>query len=85
MRYRFSLHARRQIAERGIPLRVVCDALEAPQQVVPQHGGRMAHQSRVEFSGRSLLVRVIVDGSVDPALVVTVYWTTRIGKYWRET
>ena len=29
-----------------------------------------------------MLLRVIVDGSVDPAVVVTAYRTTKIEKYW---
>jgi hypothetical protein len=30
------------------------------------------------------LLRVIVDDGVDPAVVVTVYRTTKIEKYWKS-
>jgi hypothetical protein len=30
------------------------------------------------------LLRVIVDDALDPAVVVTVYRTTKIEKYWKE-
>ena len=42
------------------------------------------YQSRHDFGGMIFLVRVVVDRSVAPAMVVTVYRTTKIGKYWRK-
>ena len=41
-----------------------------------------AYQSRCEIGGKMFLLRVIVDDSVDPAVVVTAYRTTKIEKYW---
>ena len=41
---------------------------------------------KVEFDdGRIFLLRVIVADDVDPLLVVTVYRTSKIEKYWRQT
>jgi hypothetical protein len=34
--------------------------------------------------GKMFLVRVIIDDGVDPAVVVTVYRTTKIEKYWKN-
>jgi hypothetical protein len=41
--------------------------------------GREVRQSRVGAS----VVRVIVDRSPDDIVVVTVYRTTKVAKYWR--
>lgn len=43
----------------------------------------MAYQSQIEFHGKMFLLRVIVAQDVEPEVVVTVYRTSRIGKYWR--
>ena len=39
-------------------------------------------QARIEFQGKSYLVRVFVDVDRSPAEVVTVYRTSNIAKYW---
>ena len=66
------------------PLDVVEKVLESPEQVIPERGGMEVYQSRHDFGGMIFLVRVVVDRSVAPAMVVTVYRTTKIGKYWRK-
>jgi len=76
-------HAREQMERREIPAAVVDAVLGKPEQVTVEDQGRRAHQSRFDLGGRIFLVRAIVDASVDPAVVVTVYRTSRIGKYWR--
>ena len=43
-----------------------------------------AYQSKCEISGKLFLVRIMLDDSVDPAVVVTAYRTTKIGKYWEK-
>ena len=46
----------------------------------------MAYQSQLDFGGgRIFLVRAIVRVDIDPAVVVTVYRTSEIAKYWRTT
>ena len=81
MRYKFSDHAQEEIERRRIPLAQEKAILEIPAQVVPERGVVKAHQSNSEIGGKIFLVRVIVDGSVDPAVVVTAYRTTKIEKY----
>lgn len=69
---------------RRIPTSVLRSVLDSPQQIVDERAGRRAYQSKIDFgSGRTFLVRAIVDDSVDPAVVVTVYRTSRIAQYWR--
>ena len=43
------------------------------------------YQSQIELRpGRMFLVRAIVAEDADPPVVVTVYRTRKIAKYWRE-
>jgi len=81
-----SRHAREEITRRGIPQTLVDLVLDNPQQIVPEHGGRVAYQSQLDFGdGRVFLLRAIVADTVAPAVVVTVYRTSKISKYWRTT
>lgn len=70
--------ARRQISEN-----VLDQVLQFPEQVIEERGGRKAFQSQVVMSGKTYLVRAIVETWVEPAVVVTVYRTSNIAKYWR--
>lgn len=71
------------MVRRGIPMAFLEAVLQHPQQVVPEVGGKKAYQSQFDFGGgRSFLLRAIVIDDVDPAVVVTVYRTSKIGKYW---
>jgi hypothetical protein len=82
VRYRLSEYARQEIERRRIPLSLVEAVMERPDQVVPSKGTARAYQSKCEIGGKMFLLRVIVDESVDPAVVVTAYRTTKIQKYW---
>ena len=86
MRFRISAHARQEMRRRRIPSRLVRDVLERPGQIVPERERKKAYQSQLEFpGGRMYLVRAIVDDTIDPALVVTVYRTSKVSKYWSKT
>jgi len=78
-------HARRQAARRGISEALVRSVAQAPEQVVPVREGREVRQSRVSFppDAEPFLVRVVVDVSPASEIVVTVYRTRKIEKYWR--
>lgn len=84
--FTYSRHAQEEMVRRGIPQPLVDSVLQSPQQVVPEQNGRVAYQSQVDFGGGKIfLLRVIVVDTVDPAVVVTVYRTSKISKYWRTT
>ncbi|MBW4522332.1 MAG: DUF4258 domain-containing protein [Scytolyngbya sp. HA4215-MV1] len=84
MKYRLTRHAQEEIRQRGIPLTLVESVLAHPQQVIPEREGRKIYQSQIDFgSGKLFLLRVIVNDDVDPVIVITVYRTSRIQKYWR--
>jgi hypothetical protein len=83
MKFKLSRHARQEMERRAIPLELLQSVMQNPQQVVPA-GGKKAYQSQLDFGGgRIFRLRAIVVDDVDPPLVVTVYRTQKIGKYWR--
>jgi hypothetical protein len=71
------------MVRRGIDIASVESTLERPQQIVPGHSGLTVYQRRIPVGERIYLQRVVVDESVDPRKVITVYRTSRISKYWR--
>ena len=72
------------MVRRSIPLALLDNVMQHPHQIVPERGGKKAYQSQVDFGGgRIFLLRAIVDDNIDPAVVVTVYRTSNIRKYWR--
>ncbi|MFB2896885.1 DUF4258 domain-containing protein [Aerosakkonemataceae cyanobacterium BLCC-F50] len=86
MNYILSNHAQTEIERRRIPISLVESVLANPQQIVSEKEGRKAYQSQVDFGGsRRFLLRVIVADDVQPMVVITVYRTSRIQKYWRQS
>lgn len=84
MKFKISQHASEEMQRRAIPLTLLETVLQNPQQVVPEYGGKKAYQSQVDFGeGKIFLLRAIVDDKVAPAIVITVYRTSKISKYWR--
>jgi hypothetical protein len=43
----------------------------------------VCYQSTVEFGQRQYLVRVMVNETANPPIVVTAYRTSKIAKYWK--
>jgi Domain of unknown function (DUF4258) len=85
LNFRLSKHAEQELKRRNIPPTVLDEVLQRPEQVVVQPGSEKVYQSLIDFgAGKIYLVRVIVDDTVSPASVVTVYRTSKIEKYWRE-
>jgi len=83
MNYRLSHHAQQTMQQRRISSALLDSVLQQPQQIVPEPGGRKAYQSQLDFGGGNVfLLRAIVVDDVDPAIVVTVYRTKKISKYW---
>ena len=84
MKFQFSKHVLEELEKRKIPQKLMEQTLDAPEQEVPGVGDITCYQSRVEISGKAYLLRVMVNEAVNPAVVVTVYRTSKISKYWRE-
>lgn len=72
-------HALSQARRRGISEALVRQVATAPAQIMPVRSGREVRQSRFGTG----LVRVVVDRCPDDIVVVTVYRTTKLAKYWR--
>ena len=85
MKFKLSKHAESELLLRRIPRELLDAVLNNPQQVVPERGNKKAYQSQLDFGGgRMFLLRAIVDDTPNPAVVVTVYRTSKINKYWRQ-
>jgi len=83
MSFILSNHAEQERQRRGISLELVHSILNHPQQIVNEKYGRKAYQSQIDLRGKRFLLRAIVADNVDPAVVITVYLTSQISKYWR--
>jgi hypothetical protein len=69
---------------RKIPQEIVEQVLTRPQQIIPQDPGKKIYQSQLDCGdGKIFLVRVIVADEIDLPVVVAVYRTKKITKYWR--
>lgn len=86
--YRISDHARMEMNRRGIAEEVVETVLVKAEQVIETPSGRKILQGRIRFpaapTGRLYLIRVVVDPAEEPPLVITVYRTSKVQKYWRS-
>jgi hypothetical protein len=80
----FSKHVHEELEKRKIPKTTVDQVLQAPEQKVPEVDDITCYQSRVDIGGKHYLLRVMVNEIVNPPVVVTVYRTSKIKKYWRE-
>ena len=84
MEFRFSDHVKEEMERRAISLPLLESVLEHPQQILEARGLKKVYQSKIDFGeGKIFLIRAIVDDTIIPATVVTVYRTSKIAKYWR--
>jgi hypothetical protein len=84
MTFKLSNHATGEMERRSIPWQILETVLYHPQQIVAERGNLKAYQSVIDFgNGKHFLLRAIVDDTLTPAIVVTVYRTSKINKYWR--
>jgi len=79
-----SEHARFEMTRRQISEQIVREVVENPQQVVKLARERKVCQSKYYESaqGKEMLLRVIYTERRDTLLVLTVYKTSKIDKYW---
>ena len=85
MKYKLSRHAEEELRLRQIPRDLLESVLQNPQQIISERRGKRAYQSQLDFGGdKMFLLRAIIDDTIDPPVVVTVYRTKKIRKYWRQ-
>jgi len=84
MSLRFSGHSKIELLRRQLCEDRVLKVAKDPEQVVPARNGLECRQSRFidESSGKTYLLRIIVNPKVTPKLIVTVYKTSKVEKYW---
>lgn len=84
MAFKLSNHAKEEMTRRSVPWLLLETVLNNPDQIVTERGNLKAYPSLIDFGdGRRFLLRAIVDDTLEPATVVTVYRTSKINKYWR--
>lgn len=71
--------------KRRVPISFVEAILENPQQTLQQDEEIAIYQSQMDFgTGKLYLLRVFINITTDPAIVVTVYRTSQIKKHWKN-
>ena len=84
MNIRFTTHALEECERRNIWVQLIKDIVDAPQQIVPNVEGRRVYQSKIVFDDKIYLVRVIVEVTEQEFVIITLYRTSKIKKYWSE-
>ena len=83
MSYRLSDHAIKQIGDREIPITLLEQVIDLPEQVIEQSDGSKVYQSRVTgINNKTYLLRVFINDALMPMVVISVYLTSKVKKYW---
>ena len=79
-------HAVAEARRRGISEATILEVATTPEQRITVSPQREVRQSRVidPASGKLQLIRVVIDRGQDGDMVVTVYRTSKLRKYWRD-
>jgi hypothetical protein len=80
MGFIISKHAESQMKLRGIEEKTVLEILDYPDQVKSDND-KTVYQSVIIENGKQYLIRIFVNHLKTPNLVITVYKTSKIGKY----
>lgn len=83
LNYSISKHAYEQMNKRKIPLDLLNEVLNNPHQVLWEDELSI-YQSIIEIDKKQYLLRIFVNSYKIPNMVVTVYLTNKIDKYWRD-
>lgn len=79
----FSEHSIQEMKRRNISQNQVEQVIRNPQQKVIGKHQRRIYQSQILMEeNKPYLLRVVVDEDVSPIVVITVYITSKIQKYW---
>jgi hypothetical protein len=84
VKFHFSKHLTEEIEKRKLSKELIERVLRAPEQKMPELANITCFQSQMEMGGKRYLLRVMVNETVNPPVVVTAYRTTKITKYWRK-
>jgi len=86
MSFIFSKHAEEQLVRRSLERNVVNAVVLKPEQVVEDENDEdiAIYQSIVKEDDTLFLYRIFVNVKVQPNVIVTLYKTTKIGKYYES-
>ncbi|MGK5094669.1 DUF4258 domain-containing protein [Deltaproteobacteria bacterium TL4] len=84
MKIHFSDHAKEQMVDRGISVEMVLEVIENPEQKYNQELDETVCQAKINFDEKLYLLRVFVNFIKHPPIVISVYRTSKIHKYWRK-
>ena len=83
MNYEFSKHSLEQMEIRNISKDTVLRILENYDQI-EEVNGKKIYQSIVEIGSKKYLIRIFVNIEKKPNLIITVYKTSNIKKYYES-
>ena len=75
-------HAEREAQRRQIPMDWIESTMTRPEQVTSGTNRRKVFQSRIVAGRKTFLVRLVVEDWHQPPVIVIVYRTSKIEKYW---
>jgi len=83
LNFTISRHAEEEMIRRQISLEQLASLMDHPDQIVEEHGGLVCYQCLSSKNGKPGLLRAIVNEAANPKKIVTIYWTSKIKKYWK--
>ena len=84
MWYKFSKHALEELQNRNIPIEIAEGILSMPQQVLFEGDNKKIRQSIVVQGEVQYLIRIFIAIDKTPNIVITLYKTSKILKYWKD-
>lgn len=84
MEIRLTDHAKKQLAYRDVSQNQVIAIALSPEQIIEEPDVPPIAQSRVIEDGKTYLIRVAFRDEADVRVVITVYKTSKVKKYWQE-
>jgi hypothetical protein len=84
MEYFFSQHALEQMHFRGISKTLVEEILREPEQRIEEEHLTVFQSIRTDENKETFLIRVFVNEKKTPNVVITVYKTSKIQKYYES-
>jgi len=86
MRISITGHAKFEAERRNIPEELIKSTVEEPGQQIPSKKGRMIFHQRYydRIENKEMLLRVIGKEEAGKFVVITVYKTSKIEKYWAK-
>lgn len=75
--------AKKKMERRGVPEEWVTETINYPAQIVEGYGGRNVAQKKYIVKDKQYLLRVVYEEGEEVNVVVTVYLTSQVERYWK--